>query len=112
MKKRKPNRTMQAWIDARTRHGLSHVQAQMARATLTKTRAPTRKAELVVHILTFLEGDRLRTVWQCLAEVVHSPGTTSPAERFRAKYGTLPDFGSPSVSPAPHARWRPLEARP
>jgi hypothetical protein len=31
MKKRRPNRTMQAWIDARTRHGLSHAQAQMAR---------------------------------------------------------------------------------
>jgi hypothetical protein len=31
MKKRTPNRTMQAWIDARTRHGLSHAQAQMAR---------------------------------------------------------------------------------
>lgn len=31
MKKRKPNRTMQAWIDARTRHGLSHAQVQMAR---------------------------------------------------------------------------------
>jgi hypothetical protein len=30
-------------------------------ATLTKTRAPARKAELVEHILTFLEGDRLRT---------------------------------------------------
>jgi len=55
-------------------------------ATLTKTRAPARKAELVEHILTFLEGDRLRTVWQGLddlqkaavAEVVHS-GDTRPS---------------------------------
>jgi hypothetical protein len=76
-------------------------------ATLTKTRAPTRKAELVEHILTFLEGDRLRTVWQGLddlqqaavAEVVHSPSTAFPAERFRAKYGRLPDFGSVSRWP-------------
>lgn len=76
-------------------------------ATLTNTSAPTRKAELVDHILTFLEGDRLRTVWRCLddlqkaavAEVVHSPGTTFPAERFHAKYGTLPDFGSVSRWP-------------
>jgi hypothetical protein len=73
-------------------------------ATLTKTRPPTRKAELVDHILAYLEGDRLRTAWQCLddlqkaavAEVVHSSGTTFPAERFHAKYGRLPDLGSVS----------------
>jgi Helicase conserved C-terminal domain len=73
-------------------------------ATLTKTRAPARKAELVEHILTFLEGDRLGTVWQGLddlqkaavAEVVHSGDTTFPAARFRAKYGRLPDFGAVS----------------
>jgi hypothetical protein len=73
-------------------------------ATPTKTRAPARKAELVEHILTFLEGDRLRTVWQGLddlqkaavAEVVHSGDTTFPAARFRAKYGRLPDFGAVS----------------
>jgi hypothetical protein len=29
-KTQKPNRTMQAWIDARQRHGLSHAQVQMA----------------------------------------------------------------------------------
>ena len=76
-------------------------------ATLTKTSAPTRKAELVDHILKHLEGDRLRTVWQCLddlqkaavAEVVHSSDTTFPVERFRAKYGRLPDFGSVSRWP-------------
>jgi hypothetical protein len=63
-------------------------------ATLTKTQAPARKAELVEHFLTFLEGDRLRTVWQGLddlqkaavSEVVHSGATTFPAARFRAKY--------------------------
>jgi len=30
-KTQKPNRTMQAWIDAQQRHGLSHAQVQMAR---------------------------------------------------------------------------------
>jgi hypothetical protein len=46
-------------------------------------------------------------VWQGLddlqkaavAEVVHSRDTTFPAERFRAKYGRLPDFGSVSRWP-------------
>jgi hypothetical protein len=73
-------------------------------ATLTHTRAPTRKAALVEHICQYLEGDRLRAVWQGLddlqkaavAEVVHSPSTAFPAERFRAKYGRLPDFGTVS----------------
>jgi hypothetical protein len=71
-------------------------------ATLTKTSAPTRKAGLVHHLLRYLDGDRLHTVWQCLddlqkaavAEVVHSSGTTFPANRFHAKYGRLPDFGT------------------
>ncbi len=30
-KKKKPNQKMQAWIDARRRHNLSHAQVQMAR---------------------------------------------------------------------------------
>ena len=30
-KRNNPNQTMQAWIDARKRHHLSHAQAQMAR---------------------------------------------------------------------------------
>jgi len=30
-KKKKPNQKMQAWIDARKRHHLSHAQVQMAR---------------------------------------------------------------------------------
>jgi len=61
----------------------------------------------VDHLLEYLEGDRLRTVWQCLddlqkaavAEVVHSSETTFPAERFHAKYGRLPDIGSVSRWP-------------
>ncbi len=31
VKKKKPNQKMQAWIDARKRHKLSHAQVQMAR---------------------------------------------------------------------------------
>ena len=31
MKNRKPNQKIQAWIDARKRHRLSHAQVQMAR---------------------------------------------------------------------------------
>jgi hypothetical protein len=31
MKARKPNRVLQAWIDARQRHQLSHTHVQMAR---------------------------------------------------------------------------------
>jgi hypothetical protein len=61
-------------------------------ATLTRTSAPTRKAELVEHICKYLEGDRLRIVWQGLndlqkaavPEVVHSGGTSFPAERLPA----------------------------
>jgi hypothetical protein len=59
----------------------------------------------VEHICQYLEGDRLRAVWQGLddlqktavAEVVHSPGAVFPAERFRAKYGRLADFGTLSL---------------
>ena len=32
MTEKKPNQKMQAWIDARTRHRLTHAQVQMARA--------------------------------------------------------------------------------
>ena len=71
-------------------------------ATLTPKRAPTRKDDLLEHLLEHLAGDRLRAVWQGLdelekaavAEVVHSGERRFPASRFRAKYGRLPDFGS------------------
>jgi len=71
-------------------------------ARLTDSRVPTRKAELIEHIVRHLEGDRLRTVWQCMdelqraavAEVVHSGGTTFHSDRFRAKYRRDPAWGS------------------
>src|SRR5260370_35921772 len=63
---------------------------------------PTRKADLAQVIICYLEGERIRTVWQSLdeiqraavAEVVHSRSPQFPADRFRAKYGEDPDWGS------------------
>lgn len=71
-----------------------------ALARLTKSTAPGPKPDLAKHILEFLEGDRLRMVWQCLddlqkaavAEVVHSTDAAFPTDRFLAKYGRLPSF--------------------
>src|SRR5664280_1660824 len=72
-------------------------------AALTREKKlPTRKDELASVIARHLEGDRLRTTWQCLdelqraavAEVVHSNSTRFLTDRFRAKYGREPDFGT------------------
>jgi hypothetical protein len=71
-------------------------------ALLTSGPVPTRKAELADLIAKHLEGNRLRAVWQSLdelqkaavAEVVHSPDTQFPADRFQAKYGRAPSWGS------------------
>ena len=71
-------------------------------AALTSGPVPTRKAELADLIARHLEGNRLRAVWQSLdelqkaavAEVVHSAGTQFPADRFHAKYGRAPSWGS------------------
>jgi hypothetical protein len=71
-------------------------------AALTKEKLPTRKADLAAVIMRHLDGERLRTVWQCLdelqraavAEVVHSSSTEFLADRFHAKYGRGPDWGS------------------
>ncbi len=71
-------------------------------AALTQERLPTRKVDLAAVIIRHLEEDGLRTVWQGLselqraavAEVVHSSSTQFHADRFRAKYGRDPDWGS------------------
>ena len=71
-------------------------------ASLTGGRVPTRKADLADLIAKHLEGHGLRTAWQSLdepqkaavAEVVHSPGTQFLADRFQAKYGRAPGWGS------------------
>ena len=75
-------------------------------ARLTGSDIPSRKAPLVEHIVRYLEGDRIQTVWQSLdelqraavAEVVHSEGTTFHSGRFRAKYGRDPAWGSIGTS--------------
>ncbi len=69
---------------------------------LTGERLPTRKADLAQVIIRHLEGERIRSVWQCLdeiqraavAEVVHSSSPQFFSDRFRAKYGHVPNWGS------------------
>lgn len=71
-------------------------------ASLTKEKLPARKADLAAVVIRHLGGERLRTVWQGLdetqraavAEVVHSESTQFLADRFRAKYGRAPNWGS------------------
>ena len=71
-------------------------------AALRKEKLPTRKADLAAVIRQHLDGERLRTVWQGLdaldraavAEVVHSSSTQFPADRFLAKYGRGPNWGT------------------
>jgi hypothetical protein len=71
-------------------------------AALTKEKLPRRKADLATVIKRHLDGDRLRTVWQCLdplqrsavAEVVHSGSPRFQADRFHAKYGRGPNWGT------------------
>ena len=72
-------------------------------AALTREKLPTRKGDLAAVIIRHLEGERLRTVWQGLdelqraavAEVVHSGSTQFLADRFHAKYGRAPNWGTP-----------------
>ncbi len=71
-------------------------------ARLTGSRPPTRKAELVDHIVGYLKGNRLASVWRDLdelqqaavAEVVHSKGTRLDRGRFLAKYRRNPGWAS------------------
>lgn len=71
-------------------------------AALTHEKLPTRKADLAAVIIRHLGGERLRTIWQGLdelqraavAEVVHSGSSQFVADRFRAKYGRDPFWGS------------------
>jgi len=75
-------------------------------AALTNEKLPTRKGELAFLIMRHLGGERLRTVWESLdelqraavAEVVHSSSTRFPADRFRAKYGRDPNWGTSDKS--------------
>jgi hypothetical protein len=68
----------------------------------TNQKIPTRKADIAAVIERHLDGERLKAVWQGLddlqraavAEVVHSSSTHFLADRFAAKYGRSPDWGS------------------
>ena len=68
----------------------------------TNQKIPTRKADIAAVIKRYLDGERLNAVWQGLddlqraavAEVVHSSSTHFLADRFAAKYGRSPDWGS------------------
>lgn len=71
-------------------------------ASHTNQKIPTRKADIATVIMQHLEGERLQAVWQGLdelqraavAEVVHSISTRFPADRFAARYGHSPDWGT------------------
>jgi hypothetical protein len=68
----------------------------------TNQKIPTRKADIAAVIERYLDGERLKAVWQGLddlqraavAEVVHSSSTHFLADRFAAKYGRSPDWGT------------------
>ncbi len=71
-------------------------------ALLPTAEKPTRKPELVAEIARHLEGDGLRRLWAQLdetqqaavSEVVHSPDGLFRAERFQARTGRQPDWGT------------------
>ncbi len=68
----------------------------------TNQKIPTRKADIAAVIKRHLDGERLKAVWQGLddlqraavAEVVHSSSTHFLADRFAAKYGRSPNWGT------------------
>lgn len=71
-------------------------------AKLTGAKVPTKKADLVGLIVRHLEGDRLLNVWNelnnlqraAVAEVAHSDTSRFQPDRFYAKYGKNPDWGT------------------
>lgn len=71
-------------------------------ALLPTAEKPTRKLELVAEIARHLEGDSLRGLWEQLdatqqaavSEVAHSPDGLFRAERFQARYGRQPNWGT------------------
>lgn len=77
-------------------------QLRALASLLTTDRLQTRKGDLVNRIEGHLEGDNLRAIWnrldrtqqQAVAETLFSPGGRFEAQKFRAKYGRDPVFGS------------------
>ncbi len=70
-------------------------------ALLPTNKRPTRKADLAAVIEQHLVGEKLRALWEQLddkqklavAETIYSEGIFN-ADRFKAKYGALPVFGT------------------
>ena len=68
---------------------------------------PTRKADMAEAIARRLSGGLLRAAWDCLdatqqlavGEVLHGHGGAFSANRFRARYGKLPE--APEASDVP-----------
>jgi hypothetical protein len=93
--------------------GLRSFGAQALRvlARFFAPRPPTRKDELVALLLGAIEGEGLRRTFERLGtleraavgEAAHDPSSRFDADRFQAKYGGVPDFGSPdaTISPRP-----------
>lgn len=71
-------------------------------ALLPTNQRPTRKADLAAVIEQHLVGEKLRALWEQLddrqklavAETICSAEAIFNADRFRAKYGALPVFGT------------------
>src|SRR5215470_3413489 len=71
-------------------------------ALLPTKERPMRKGELVELLEQYLSGKQLRALWEQLdekqklavAETIHYENGVFNAHRFRAKYGTLPVFGT------------------
>jgi hypothetical protein len=71
-------------------------------ALLPTAEKPTRKPELVAEIARHLEGDGLCRLWgqldgtqqAAVSEVVHSPDGLFRADRFQARYGGQPNWGT------------------
>jgi hypothetical protein len=71
-------------------------------AALVSPSLPARKGDLVALLVSRMEGDGLRGLWERLgeleqaavAEAVHAPDRRCDPDRFRAKYGRDPDWGS------------------
>jgi hypothetical protein len=87
-------------VEALKRHTVEELKKLLA--LLPVSEKPARKGELVAHILGQMEGEGLRRLWSRLdelqraavAETVHSPGGRFDAQRFKAKYGRSPDWGT------------------